>query len=74
MSDFEEKYNTKHKAISLWKSGIRIAACAVAMQIVSYYISLNEADPRILANALAIDVICLGLMIAEVLGIAEEML
>lgn len=74
MSDFETKYNTKHKAISLWKSGIRIVACAIAMSVVSYYVSLNEVDPRILANAIAIDVICIGLMLAEVLGIAEEMI
>ena len=72
MSDFEDKYKGKHRSISLWKSGIRIASCAIAMSVVSYYVSLAEADPRILANALAIDIICIGFMIAEVLGSAEE--
>lgn len=74
MSEFEEKYNGKHRKLSLWKSGIRIAACAVAMSVVSYYVSTNEVDVRILANAIAIDILCVGFMIAEILGIAEEMI
>lgn len=61
MSDFETRYRTKHKAISLVKSAIRIASCIVAA------LFLPDA-------VAAITALGLGIAVAEVLGIAEEMI
>lgn len=61
MSNFETKYRTKHKAISLVKSSIRIIGCIAAALF--------------LPNAVAaVTALGLGLIVAEVLGIAEEMI
>ena len=61
MSDFETKYRTKHKTISIVKSSIRIVGCLVAAAFLpdTYW---------------AVTALGLSFAVAEVLGIAEEMI
>jgi hypothetical protein len=59
--DFETNYRTKHKTISIVKSGIRIAGCLIAALFL----------PNVYWAIVAIG---LSFAVAEVLGIAEEMI
>jgi hypothetical protein len=63
MSDFEQRYQKKHKSISLIKSVIRLASCGLVL-LMPY-----TSNPVHLVAILA-----LGFGIAEVLGIWEEMI
>jgi hypothetical protein len=58
MSDFEEKYRGWHARISFFKSSFRIAACLGTL----------------VAGADAIYVLAFGLLLAEILGIVEEIM
>lgn len=63
MSDFEERYQQKHKAISMVKSGIRVGTCLAA------------AGTSLFGTAGgAVFVLALGFMVAEFLGVWEEMI
>ena len=63
MESFEDKYQKKHKRLSFIKSGIRIGACGIVL------FSPVASTPNVLVGVLA-----LGFLIAEVIGIAEEMI
>ena len=63
MESFEQKYQKKHKRLSFIKSGVRIAACAFVLFMPA------ATAPSILIGALA-----LGFLVAEWIGIAEEMI
>jgi hypothetical protein len=62
MDSFEEKYQKVHKRLSFIKSGIRIAACALVLFL-----------PGASVFGL-IGILALGFMIAEFIGILEEMI
>jgi uncharacterized membrane protein HdeD (DUF308 family) len=62
MDSFEEKYQKKHKRWSYAKSCIRLITCFVVLL-------MPARDPT-----LAIAAFALGFMIAEILGIYEEMI
>ena len=76
MSDsFEEKYQKKHKRLSLWKSWIRIVAAFGTMILVTQFVNVNTTlDPKFLAVSLGMAILCIGIIGAEFLGIAEEMI
>lgn len=63
MESFEDKYRKVHKRLSLVKSFIRIASCAFVLFMPA------TTTPFILIGGFA-----LGFMIAEWIGIAEEMI
>ena len=60
MENFEDRYQKKHKLLSFIKSGIRIASC---------FFALLSVDAKI-----AVGIVALGFLIAEVVGIFEEMI
>lgn len=62
MSDFEKQYRGKHQKLSIIKSCIRIGTCIGALTTLyfgEYGLALGE--------------LAVGFLIAELLGIAEEM-
>lgn len=61
MNTFEDRYRTWHTWISYAKSGVRIATGVVALGCIEWY-TLNAA----------IAALAVGLILAELLGIAEE--
>jgi hypothetical protein len=61
MSTFEDHYRTWHTWISYVKSGIRIVTGIAALGCM-YYVTVD----------IAVIILAIGLIIAEVLGIAEE--
>jgi hypothetical protein len=72
---FEEKYQKKHKTLSLWKSWIRIIAAVGTMILVTQSVNPNTTlDPKFLAVSLGMAILCIGIIWAEFLGIAEEMI
>jgi hypothetical protein len=62
MRDFETKYQTVHKRLSVVKSAIRIGACIVVL-----FVPLGSLEANVA-------VLAIGLLAAEILGIAEEMI
>lgn len=61
MNSFEDRYRTWHTWISYVKSGVRIATGFAALGCMYYG-----------AAGTAIVVLSIGLILAEVLGVAEE--
>lgn len=61
MSDFETKYKTWHTRLSYIKSAIRIVFSGVAISF--------STDP-----VLAVILLASGLLIAEIVGILEELI
>lgn len=58
---FEERYNTTHRNLSFIKSALRIASGCVAMVLASIHLPL------------AVFFLGLGLIVAEIVGIYEEL-
>ena len=63
MESFEDKYRKTHKRLSFIKSFVRIASCAIVL-----FMPVTTS-PFVLVGILA-----LGFMIAEWIGVAEEMI
>lgn len=57
--DFEKRYQDKHKRISMWKSGIRVGTCLAVI---------------LLSTSLPLTILAIGMLVAEGLGVAEEMI
>lgn len=62
MSNFEENYKKKHRRYSLIKSAVRIGSCLAVILVPLGSIEANVA------------VLAIGFLVAEVLGVAEEMI
>lgn len=58
---FEERYNTTHRNLSFIKSALRIASGCVAMVLATIHLPL------------AVFFLGLGLIVAEIVGIYEEL-
>jgi uncharacterized membrane protein HdeD (DUF308 family) len=62
MSDFEERYQKNHKRMSLAKSAIRIGACLAVIMM-----PIDDL-------ATIVSMFAVSFLLAEVIGIAEEMI